>query len=252
MRYKDAGNEAIKSRDLDKAILNYTLCLQQDPTNHTLNSVVFCNRAAVWLLKKEYDKAYDDCCNSLELNDGYVKAYVRRQKALIGLERYDEAEADADRAYKLDPQNRELRNNLQQVKRQCKAAKRKDYYKILGVSKDATEDEIKKGFKKSAMKWHPDRFAASDEKERAKAEAKFKEIGEAYEVLKDARMKQKYDQGYDLDEIKNGSAAFGHGGGVDISSIFDLLGGMHGGMGGMGGMGGGHPGQRGGFTFRFG
>ncbi|RMG76946.1 MAG: J domain-containing protein [Bacteroidetes bacterium] len=64
----------------------------------------------------------------------------------------------------------------------------KDYYKILGVDKNATKDEIKKAYKKLAKKYHPDRNPGNKE-----AETKFKEINEAYEVLSDDEKRQKYD-----------------------------------------------------------
>jgi curved DNA-binding protein len=64
----------------------------------------------------------------------------------------------------------------------------KDYYKTLGVSKNATADEIKKGYRKLARKHHPDVSKNPD------AEKKFKDIGEAYEVLKDPEKRKLYDQ----------------------------------------------------------
>src|SRR5882672_9092779 len=64
----------------------------------------------------------------------------------------------------------------------------KDYYTIMGVARDATQDEIKRSYRKLARKYHPD---VSKEKD---AEAKFKEVGEAYEVLKDAEKRAAYDQ----------------------------------------------------------
>ena len=64
----------------------------------------------------------------------------------------------------------------------------KDYYKILGVDKSASQDEIKKAFRKLSVKWHPDRNNGSKE-----AEAKFKEIAEAYEVLGDEAKRKEYD-----------------------------------------------------------
>ena len=63
---------------------------------------------------------------------------------------------------------------------------KRDYYEVLGVSKDASADEIKKAFRKAAVKYHPDKDGGD--------ETKFKEVGEAYEVLKDAQKRQRYDQ----------------------------------------------------------
>lgn len=65
----------------------------------------------------------------------------------------------------------------------------KDYYKVLGVAKNATDDEIKKAYRKLAVKYHPDKNQGDKE-----AEAKFKEVAEAYEVLKDPDKRKKYDE----------------------------------------------------------
>ena len=64
----------------------------------------------------------------------------------------------------------------------------KDYYKTLGVSRSATDDELKKAYRKLALKYHPDKNKSPE------AEEKFKAIGEAYDVLSDARKRQVYDQ----------------------------------------------------------
>ena len=66
---------------------------------------------------------------------------------------------------------------------------KRDYYEVLGVDKNATEDEIKKAYRTIAIKYHPDRNPGNKE-----AEEKFKEAAEAYDVLHDPQKRQKYDQ----------------------------------------------------------
>ena len=65
----------------------------------------------------------------------------------------------------------------------------KNYYKILGVERNAPTDQIKKAYRKLAMKWHPDRNTENKEE----AESKFKEIGEAYSILSDDKKRKQYD-----------------------------------------------------------
>ena len=101
-------------------------------------------------------------------------------------------------------------------------AEKKDYYSILGVSKDATDDEIKKSYRKLAMKYHPDRWANGTEEEKKDAESKFKDIAEAYEVLSDPQKRNQYD---------NGGMDFDFGG-FDPMDIFMRMSGMGGGFGG--------------------
>ena len=110
-------------------------------------------------------------------------------------------------------------------------AGKKDYYEILGVSKDADQDEIKKAYRKLAKKYHPDR-----NNEDPDASDKFKEISEAYEVLSDPDKRQRYDQyghsGLNQEDINFDDFAQGGFGGLD--DIFDMFF-NDGGMGGMGG-----------------
>tara|TARA_R110002096_G_scaffold432259_2_gene648857 strand:- start:415 stop:1578 length:1164 start_codon:yes stop_codon:yes gene_type:complete len=113
---------------------------------------------------------------------------------------------------------------------------KRDYYEILGVEKSASIQEIKKAYRKLALKYHPDKNP--DDKA---AEEKFKEAAEAYEVLSNEEKKAKYDRfGH---AGMGGSAGFGGGGGMNMEDIFsqfgDIFGGGAGGFSGFGGFGGG-------------
>lgn len=107
-----------------------------------------------------------------------------------------------------------------------------DFYQILGLQRGASQDEIKKAYRKSALKYHPDKNPGD-----SKAEAKFKEISEAYEVLSDEKKRQMYDQ-YGADAVR-GAAGMGGAGGHGFSSMEEALrtfmGAFGGGQGGGGG-----------------
>jgi len=81
---------------------------------------------------------------------------------------------------------------------------KKDYYEVLGISKTATEEEIKRAFRKLAKTYHPDNKQTGDE-------AKFKEVGEAYAILSDANKRRQYDQ--------FGHQAFTNNGGANYSGF---------------------------------
>jgi len=100
-------------------------------------------------------------------------------------------------------------------------ADKRDYYEVLGVSKGASDDEIKKAYRKMAKEYHPDLHPGDKE-----AEAKFKEVGEAYEVLSDAQKKSRYDQfGHAGVDPNFGAGGGGWGGGVnvDFGDIGDIF-----------------------------
>ncbi len=113
---------------------------------------------------------------------------------------------------------------------------KRDYYEVLGVSKGATADEIKKAYRKKAIQYHPDKNPGDKQ-----AEDNFKEAAEAYEILSDDAKRQRYDQ-FGHQAAGQGAGGFGGGGfgggGMSMEDIFSQFGDIFGG-GGFGGFGGG-------------
>jgi DnaJ family protein C protein 7 len=248
--FKTKGNESFKKGAYQEALNHYTSGIQQDPSNRKVGSVLYANRALAQVKLKKFKDALNDCNKAIEWNPHYAKAFLRRGDIKMELQDFEGATRDYNQANELDP-SLGARHKIRDAHSQAKKAAKKDYYKVLEVEKNATDDQIKKAYRKLALRWHPDKNSASEE-QRLAAEAKFKDINEAYSILSDPEKKKKFDLGGD-DAAYEFEEGFQQGGGFDPNIIFQTFfggknpfgGGMGGGMeeeggfgGGMGGMGG--------------
>lgn len=237
-RTKTAGNDAFKAGNWQEAYDLYTESLTIDPDNKHINAALYFNRATTLSKLNRLDDCIKDCTKAIELDDSYIKAYARRAKAYMDMEDYENAVIDYEKLCKLDKTRgnfNEFQYNknwpymlplltsaylfclsfvehnqlLKDAKLELKKSKRKDYYKILGVNKSANDDEIKKAYRKRALAHHPDRFPNATEDEKKEEEKKFKEVGEAYNVLSDPKKRSRYDNGQDLDDMGSGMSGAG-------------------------------------------
>eukprot|EP00759_Apiculatamorpha_spiralis_P028675 PhF_6_TR31179/c0_g1_i1/m.45712/K09527/DNAJC7; DnaJ homolog subfamily C member 7 len=243
--YRQKGNAAFKEKRYPDALEQYNQALLNlEIGNKAYNVVLLCNRAAVWKELKNYQGAMEDCNKAIALDDNCARAYQRRSRVQQELGKWDEATRDMQRAAELDPA---FESEMQELKGAAKAAKRKDYYKILACSRGDDDDTLKRSYKKLALQWHPDRWAHGTEDEKRHAEHMFKEVQEAHTVLTDPKKRRLYDNGM-LDNNVEGDGASGNpfgGGGFSNDDIMNMFmggggfpGGFHQGGGGRRGRGG--------------
>lgn len=243
---KDAGNEAYKTGKFQEAYDLYSKALEIDPDNVTTLAKLYYNRGVVASRLNKITEAIDDCSEAIKLDGTYLKAYLKRAKSCMEAEKYQEAVRDYEKIFRMNG-CREHRQLLQEAKLELKKSKRKDYYKILSLSKNCTDTEIKKAYRREALKHHPDRHAGATEEAKKQEEMLFKEVNEAYSVLSDAQKKARYDSGQDIDDNGFSTADF------DPNTVFQAFfsgggGAFHSHYGGRS-RGGGFPGD---FSFSFG
>lgn len=177
----------------------YTDALQIDDTNKDINSKLYYNRALVNSKMGNLRDTIQDCKCALNMNSNYLKPLLLRAKCYYTLDNFQEAVNDYEEAFKTD-KSQETNRLLRDAKLSLKKSKRKDYYKILNIDRNATDEEIKKAYRKRALVHHPDRHANASDGEKREQEKKFKEVGEAYAILSDVNKKSRYDSGQDIEE----------------------------------------------------
>lgn len=155
-------------------------------------------------------------CNIVVENEPHnLEAWMQRGEAKIHLEDFDGAIADYEKAVELNQNSREAKDGLNRAKLEQKKAERKNYYKILEVSKKATKKEIKKAYKTKIQIHHPDLHQGDEEK--AAQEKLYMDVVEAYEILSDPEERDKYDRGEDINVNMGGRRSgfnpFGNRGG---------------------------------------
>ncbi|KAI4490062.1 PREDICTED: dnaJ homolog subfamily C member 7 [Polistes canadensis] len=199
---KEDGNAAFKMKRYQEAYNLFTEALTIDPQNIMTNAKLHFNKATAAIKLGRVKESITECTEALKLDENYLKALLRRGSSYLELNEYEDAVRDFEKACKID-NSRENKRFLMGAKMALKKSKRKDYYKILGIDKNASTDDIKKAYRKRAMVHHPDRHANATEGEKKEQEKKFKEVGEAYGILSDPKKRLRYDSGHDIDDSDN-------------------------------------------------
>ena len=216
---KAKANEIFRQKKYEEAIEEYTKVLEFDKKNKKFNSIILANRALCYQNLKKNKEALHDSNQSIKLNPYYAKGYVKRGKVYMELEMYDDARADFQKAKDLDPSTANIDGLLTEANKKTEKARKRDYYAILGIDRNASEQDIKKAYKKMAMKYHPDRNGESEESKKM-AERKFIDVNDAYSVLSDPKKRRMYDSGADPLNPEEGGAGMHFG---DASEIFKMF-----------------------------
>ncbi|CAD5234329.1 unnamed protein product [Bursaphelenchus xylophilus] len=176
-----------------------------------------CNREAGHIAE-----AIQECTEVLKYgNPDDLEILLERGEAYLLAEEWDKAIEDFQQAVNSHSDSRKAKESLNRAQKMKTQAGKKDYYKILGVKRNASKREIEKAYRKLAHKWHPDNF--QDEKEKSKAQEKFINIAEAKDVLTDPEKRQRFDQGEDPNDPNAGfpgGFGGGFGGGQQYSFKF--------------------------------
>ncbi|GBF99265.1 dnaJ [Raphidocelis subcapitata] len=158
---------------------------------------------------KNHRAALESCDAVLARDPSHRAAALDRVRLLFDLEEWQAAVNAARAAAQARQGDNEFGSLYHEAERRLKMSQRKDHYKTLGVARDADGRDIRRAYKRLAVAHHPDKAAPS---ERAAREAVFKEVAEAYEVLKDEEKRAAYDRGDDLDGGGGGGGGGWHGG----------------------------------------
>lgn len=145
---------------------------------------------------KSQKKATPYCSEALQLNPTSLFGLLHNAQAQLDAENFDAAISTLNTAKEHHQSSRVVQEKLQEAQTLLKRSKTKDYYKILGVTRDADENTIKKAYRKMTKEFHPDK-SMSKGVSKEDAEKKMAGINEAYEVLSDPELKARFDRGDD-------------------------------------------------------
>ncbi|XP_062084102.1 uncharacterized protein LOC133790466 isoform X2 [Humulus lupulus] len=229
LRHKTAGNEAFQAGRHAEAVERYTAALSCNVESRPFSAVCFCNRAAAYKALGQITDAIADCSLAIALDGKYAKAISRRATLYESIRDHGQAARDLqrlvslltkqveDKANNLGPSDRsntssndlrQARLRLSEIEEEARKDMPSDMYLILGIEPSVSASEIKKAYRKAALRHHPDKagqfLARSDngddglwkeisEEVYKDADRLFKMIGEAYAVLSDPTKRSRYD-----------------------------------------------------------
>lgn len=185
MVQKTLGNEKYRHNLFDDAIRIYKRAnqLAKQLEDKEMSAILHFNLAMTYYKLGSLDQAADECANAVKINDNYMKAHLKRAEIYLRQCKYEEAVICYEHICNLDGSNRDYAILLKQARDRAKLTKKKDYYKILGLSTNFTMEDLKKAYRHKALSHHPDRHSDADIVTRKIEEKRFKEASEAHSFI---------------------------------------------------------------------
>ena len=198
------GRSALHEKKYDKAVQGFSKaingCADHLPNKSALLHSLLVFRAQAYLLAHKFEDCLEDTKKIITSDDTYALAWVARVKAYQGLRNYELI------ARELGPVVGKLDNSFlnEAYLEAMNPPEFVDLYKLFGVSRNASVEEIKRQYKFKTQEFHPDKFMGKQftEDERKEAEEKFKLLGQGLSLLSDSFQRDMYDAGHDLDSIR--------------------------------------------------
>ncbi|GBG26359.1 DnaJ-like subfamily C member 3 [Hondaea fermentalgiana] len=212
----DAAVARGTTQSLKDAASLYAEAVKVDPEHREFNKKISTKLCAVHARLKQVKEAKLICEQAIRFDKNGIEPYVSLAELLSSMAEetpdFEEAVRAWHRAAEVEHDNRKVRDGLHRAEVALKQSKQKNYYKILGVARNADGGTIKKAYRKLAKETHPDRHGEKTEEERKLLQEKFELIAESYEVLSDDELRAKYDRGEDVFENQGNNQRQQHGG----------------------------------------
>jgi DnaJ homolog subfamily C member 3 len=192
----------------------YESAVKVDPSHSGIQAQLHMELCRARVALEKADEAIESCTLVISIDDTQIDAWTLRSQAHTLKEDHEACVRDMKEAVERNKQDGNLRRMLKEAEVRLKRSKEKDWYKVLGVSNRATLKEIKRAYKKAALKNHPDKCSVDQQEE---CEKRFHDIGSAYEILSDDEKRGRYDRGEEIEpqpgQRRGPGPQFFHGGG---------------------------------------
>mmetsp|Transcript_32271 Transcript_32271/g.51472 ORF Transcript_32271/g.51472 Transcript_32271/m.51472 type:complete len:518 (-) Transcript_32271:5400-6953(-) len=217
LKLNKKGDTALKTHNhqaLLDALGYFKAAIEVDPSHTEYVKTLYSKICKIYAKMKKVDEASKACEEAIRIDEGMLEPYITLAELKLKIAEetpdFEEAIRAWQRAHEVDGENQAVREGLHKAEVGLKQSKQKNYYKILGVPRDADNAIIKRKYRKLAKEFHPDRHTDKGEEEKAEMESKFQLIAEAYEVLSDDEMRGKYDRGEEVFENQGGQQRHHH------------------------------------------